>query len=117
MLRFEIKCHRRVDTVVMNPPFGTKHNKGLDMKFLQVEGHSLAYICILYLNACALRLAWKWHQELCIRFTKAQPETMSCPRQKNGGQKEGTSDLLFCKMLEVICSNFDPQSVAGSLQS
>jgi len=25
----------RVDTVVMNPPFGTKHNKGLDMKFLQ----------------------------------------------------------------------------------
>ena len=29
----------RVDTVVMNPPFGTKHNKGLDMKFLQVGGH------------------------------------------------------------------------------
>ena len=27
----------RVDTVVMNPPFGTKHNKGLDMKFLQVK--------------------------------------------------------------------------------
>merc|ERR1712098_156021 len=26
---------KRVDTVVMNPPFGTKHNKGLDMKFLQ----------------------------------------------------------------------------------
>ena len=26
----------RVDTVVMNPPFGTKHNKGLDMIFLQV---------------------------------------------------------------------------------
>ena len=21
----------------MNPPFGTKHNKGLDMRFLQVE--------------------------------------------------------------------------------
>ena len=31
--------HIRVDTVVMNPPFGTKHNKGLDMKFLQVESH------------------------------------------------------------------------------
>jgi len=25
----------RVDTVVMNPPFGTKHNNGLDIKFLQ----------------------------------------------------------------------------------
>ena len=31
--------HVRVDTVVMNPPFGTKHNKGLDMKFLQVGSH------------------------------------------------------------------------------
>jgi len=25
----------RFDTVVMNPPFGTKHNKGLDLLFLQ----------------------------------------------------------------------------------
>ena len=24
------------DTVIMNPPFGTKHNVGIDMKFLQV---------------------------------------------------------------------------------
>ena len=31
------KIFYRVDTVVMNPPFGTKHNKGLDMKFLQVN--------------------------------------------------------------------------------
>ena len=34
----------RVDTVVMNPPFGTKHNKGLDMKFLQVESPSYVYL-------------------------------------------------------------------------
>jgi len=26
---------KRYDTVIMNPPFGTKHNKGLDMLFLQ----------------------------------------------------------------------------------
>ena len=25
----------KFDTVIMNPPFGTKHNKGLDMVFLQ----------------------------------------------------------------------------------
>ena len=25
----------KFDTVIMNPPFGTKHNKGLDIKFLQ----------------------------------------------------------------------------------
>lgn len=24
------------DTVIMNPPFGTKHNAGIDMTFLQV---------------------------------------------------------------------------------
>lgn len=23
------------DTVVMNPPFGTKHNKGLDVRFVE----------------------------------------------------------------------------------
>lgn len=25
----------KFDTVIMNPPFGTKHNKGMDMKFLR----------------------------------------------------------------------------------
>uniref|UniRef100_A0A3Q3VUT5 Methyltransferase domain-containing protein n=1 Tax=Mola mola TaxID=94237 RepID=A0A3Q3VUT5_MOLML len=25
----------KFDTVIMNPPFGTKHNQGMDMKFLQ----------------------------------------------------------------------------------
>ena len=25
----------KYDTVIMNPPFGTKHNKGLDIKFLE----------------------------------------------------------------------------------
>ncbi|XP_048835564.1 rRNA N6-adenosine-methyltransferase METTL5 [Brienomyrus brachyistius] len=26
---------KRYDTVIMNPPFGTKHNKGMDMQFLK----------------------------------------------------------------------------------
>ncbi|KAJ4434811.1 rRNA N6-adenosine-methyltransferase METTL5 [Periplaneta americana] len=26
---------KKFDTVIMNPPFGTKHNRGIDMKFLQ----------------------------------------------------------------------------------
>jgi predicted RNA methylase len=30
------RFHKQFDTVVMNPPFGTKHNEGIDMKFLQV---------------------------------------------------------------------------------
>lgn len=28
------KWRKVFDTVVMNPPFGTKHNAGMDMKFL-----------------------------------------------------------------------------------
>ncbi|RZC32522.1 Methyltransf 26 and/or MTS domain containing protein [Asbolus verrucosus] len=30
------RFHKLFDTVIMNPPFGTKHNGGIDMKFLQV---------------------------------------------------------------------------------
>jgi len=29
------RLHGKFDTVVMNPPFGTKHNQGIDMIFLQ----------------------------------------------------------------------------------
>merc|ERR1712200_404371 len=29
------RLHNQFDTVVMNPPFGTKHNQGIDMVFLQ----------------------------------------------------------------------------------
>ena len=94
--------HIRVDTVVMNPPFGTKHNKGLDMKFLQVRSQILSFNHLHLDEACILRLAWKSHPELCIHFTKLQPEIMSCPRQRSGGQKEGTSDLLFWKMLIFV---------------
>lgn len=30
------KFHKCFDTVIMNPPFGTKHNEGIDMKFVQI---------------------------------------------------------------------------------
>ncbi|CAB0036214.1 unnamed protein product [Trichogramma brassicae] len=30
------KFEKHFDTVVMNPPFGTKHNAGIDMKFLEI---------------------------------------------------------------------------------
>ncbi|XP_063901097.1 rRNA N6-adenosine-methyltransferase METTL5-like [Zophobas morio] len=32
----DVKYESCVDVVVMNPPFGTKNNRGLDMKFLRV---------------------------------------------------------------------------------
>jgi len=43
-----------VDTVVMNPPFGTKHNKGLDMKFLQA-GLSMASTAVYSLHKTSTR--------------------------------------------------------------
>lgn len=30
------RFYKQFDTVLMNPPFGTKHNEGIDMKFLEV---------------------------------------------------------------------------------
>jgi len=44
----------KVDTVVMNPPFGTKHNKGLDMKFLQA-GLSIAKTAVYSLHKTSTR--------------------------------------------------------------
>ncbi|XP_067405371.1 rRNA N6-adenosine-methyltransferase METTL5 isoform X2 [Emydura macquarii macquarii] len=33
---FADRMSKTFDTVIMNPPFGTKHNKGMDMAFLKV---------------------------------------------------------------------------------
>jgi len=33
------RFYKQFDTVIMNPPFGTKRNAGLDMKFLEVALH------------------------------------------------------------------------------
>lgn len=44
----------KFDTVIMNPPFGTKHNKGLDMRFLQT-GISLASRAVYSLHKTSTR--------------------------------------------------------------
>ena len=44
----------RFDTVVMNPPFGTKHNKGLDLLFLQT-GIFLAKTAVYSLHKTSTR--------------------------------------------------------------
>jgi len=45
---------KRFDTVVMNPPFGTKHNKGLDMLFLQT-GITMARKAVYSLHKTSTR--------------------------------------------------------------
>ncbi|XP_057372034.1 rRNA N6-adenosine-methyltransferase METTL5-like [Daphnia carinata] len=40
--------NKKFDTVVMNPPFGTKHNKGLDSLFLEIGLQCLSDKGVLY---------------------------------------------------------------------
>lgn len=40
--------HSKFDTVIMNPPFGTKHNKGLDSLFVEVGLQCLSDKGVLY---------------------------------------------------------------------
>jgi predicted RNA methylase len=46
--------HKRFDTVLMNPPFGTKHNWGLDMLFLK-SGLALAKTAVYSLHKTSTR--------------------------------------------------------------
>ncbi len=46
--------HKKFDTVIMNPPFGTKHNKGIDMTFLK-QGLKLARRAVYSLHKTSTR--------------------------------------------------------------
>lgn len=48
------RWYRAFDTVVMNPPFGTKHNAGMDMKFL-AAGLKLARTAVYSLHKSSTR--------------------------------------------------------------
>lgn len=48
------KWHKAFDTVVMNPPFGTKHNAGMDIKFL-MAGINLARNVVYSLHKSSTR--------------------------------------------------------------
>lgn len=48
------KWCRVFDTVVMNPPFGTKHNAGMDMKFL-LAGINIANTAVYSLHKSSTR--------------------------------------------------------------
>lgn len=43
-----LEGNKKFDTVVMNPPFGTKHNKGLDSLFLEIGLECLSDKGVLY---------------------------------------------------------------------
>ena len=70
--------HVRVDTVVMNPPFGTKHNKGLDMKFLQVGNHHYVFLLM------HLSLDWLGNGLQSCVFAPQKFNQRSCLVQSKG---------------------------------
>ena len=48
------QMHKKFDTVIMNPPFGTKHNKGIDMTFVK-QALSLARTSVYSLHKTSTR--------------------------------------------------------------
>jgi len=48
------QMYKKFDTVVMNPPFGTKHNKGIDMVFVK-QGLRLARNAVYSLHKTSTR--------------------------------------------------------------
>lgn len=48
------KWHKSFDTVLLNPPFGTKHNAGMDMKFL-MSAFNLAKTAVYSLHKTSTR--------------------------------------------------------------
>lgn len=48
------KWHKKFDTILMNPPFGTKHNAGMDMKFL-LSAFNLAQNAVYSLHKTSTR--------------------------------------------------------------
>jgi len=48
------QMHKKFDTVIMNPPFGTKHNKGIDMTFVK-QALNLARTAVYSLHKTATR--------------------------------------------------------------
>ncbi|CAG9765405.1 unnamed protein product [Ceutorhynchus assimilis] len=54
VLNIPERFHKQFDTVLMNPPFGTKQNEGVDMKFLQVA-LKLSNNCVYSLHKTSTR--------------------------------------------------------------
>jgi predicted RNA methylase len=44
MISLQPRLNKAFDTVVLNPPFGTKQNKGIDMIFLQ-QAINVCFVC------------------------------------------------------------------------
>lgn len=99
------KWHRVFDTVVMNPPFGTKHNAGIDMKFLTAA-----------INA-SRNVVYSLHKTSTRDFIKRKMNEMGIPAEVVAELRYNlNSTYKFHKKssvdIEVDCWRFDVSSRA-----
>ena len=91
-LHFLIKTytfHKQVDVVIMNPPFGTKKNAGIDMKFLRA-GAVMARKAVYSLHKTSTRdyiekttTKWGLKHKVVAKLKYDLPATYRCHKQKS----------------------------------
>ncbi|KAM9304953.1 rRNA N(6)-adenosine-methyltransferase METTL5 [Gastrophryne carolinensis] len=80
---------KSVDTVIMNPPFGTKHNKGMDMTFLKTA-LQMARTSVYSLHKTATRMHikkkaadWKVKMEVVAELRYDLPASYKFHKKKS----------------------------------
>ncbi len=83
------KFHNKFDTVIMNPPFGTKHNKGIDMIFLKLALY-MAQGAVYSLHKTSTRghiekkaAEWGFKMEVVAELKFDLPATYKFHKQKS----------------------------------
>ncbi|XP_038044791.1 rRNA N6-adenosine-methyltransferase METTL5-like isoform X2 [Patiria miniata] len=90
---------KQFDTVVMNPPFGTKHNKGTDMVFLR-QALDMASTAVYSLHKTSTRQhiekkakEWGTHMEVVAELRFDLPASYKFHKQK--------SCVQFCQQVDI----------------
>lgn len=97
---------KRFDTVIMNPPFGTKHNKGMDMLFLKTA-LNMARTSVYSLHKTATRehiqkkaSDWKVKMEVVAELRYDLPASYKFHKKKSVRNVFCmTMLILYCDML------------------
>lgn len=81
--------HRRFDTVIMNPPFGTKKNKGIDMQFLKAA-IDMSKLAVYSLHKTSTRdhigkkaAEWGMNMEVVAELRFDLPATFKCHKKSS----------------------------------
>ena len=101
----------------MNPPFGTKHNKGLDMKFLQVNKNHLIQLAEIMISLSQTGLEMASRAVYSLHKSSTRDHVLS--KVKEWGAEGRYIDhvtLNSGRTIQIFGSIFD-LLVSGSLQN